>query len=124
MIASDLCADKFEENSVWVHYSCTVVKVRFARITTLIEMSGPVSWLRVKGVAMMEPRRNAQGALIYEFSIEGFVPQDHPVRGIDRFVDLSDVRPLFAALRDDEVLSADTAIRCLTSRSAKELNIR
>jgi len=45
---------------------------------------------------MMGPRQVAQGALFYEFSIEGFVPQDHPVRGIDRFLDLTDVRPLLA----------------------------
>ena len=45
---------------------------------------------------MMGPRQVAQGALFYEFSIEGFVPLDHPVRGIDRFLDLSDVRPLLA----------------------------
>lgn len=41
---------------------------------------------------MMGPRQVAQGALFYEFSIEGFVPLEHPVRGIDRFLDLSDVR--------------------------------
>ena len=45
---------------------------------------------------MMGPRQVAQGALFYEFSIEGFVPQDHPVRGIDRFLDLGAVRPLLA----------------------------
>jgi transposase len=48
----------------------------------------------VEGIAMMGPRQVAQGALFYEFSIEGFVPLDHPVRGIDRFLDLSHVRPL------------------------------
>ncbi|EEE35893.1 transposase and inactivated derivative [Rhodobacteraceae bacterium KLH11] len=36
----------------------------------------------------------AQGALFYEFSIDEFVPADHSLRGIDRFLDLSDVRPL------------------------------
>ncbi len=45
---------------------------------------------------MMGPRQVAQGALFYEFSIDGFVPQDHPVRGIDRFLDLKDVRSLLA----------------------------
>lgn len=45
---------------------------------------------------MMGPRQVAQGALFYEFSIESFVPNDHPVRGIDRFLDLTDVRPLLA----------------------------
>ena len=45
---------------------------------------------------MMGQRQVAQGALCNEFSIDGFVPQDHPVRGIDRFLDLRDVRPLLA----------------------------
>ncbi|NIA71401.1 transposase [Pelagibius litoralis] len=45
---------------------------------------------------MMGPRQVAQGALFYEFSIEEFVPKDHPLRGIDRFLDLSSVRPLLA----------------------------
>ena len=44
----------------------------------------------------MGPRQVAQGALFYEFSIEEFVPTDHPLRGIDRFLDLSEVRPLLA----------------------------
>lgn len=45
---------------------------------------------------MMGPRQVAQGALFYEFSIEEFVPSDHPLRGIDRFLDLSEVRPFLA----------------------------
>ena len=45
---------------------------------------------------MMGPRQVAQGALFYEFSIEEFVPQDHPMRGIDRFLDLTEVRPMLA----------------------------
>ena len=45
---------------------------------------------------MMGPKQVAQGALFYEFSIEEFVSQDHPLRGIDRFVDLSNVQ-LFLA---------------------------
>ena len=45
----------------------------------------------------MGPRQVAQDALFYEFSIEEFVPKDHPLRGIDRFLDLSDVRPLLAS---------------------------
>ena len=45
---------------------------------------------------MMGPRQVAQGALFYAFSIEEFVPADHPLRGVDRFLDLSDVRPLLA----------------------------
>ncbi len=41
---------------------------------------------------MMGPRQVAQGALFYEFSLEDHVPPDHLLRGIDRFVDLGDMR--------------------------------
>jgi len=41
---------------------------------------------------MLGPKQEAQGALFYEFSIEGHVPQDHLLRSIDRFVDLSSIR--------------------------------
>ena len=41
---------------------------------------------------MLGPKQEAQGALFYEFSIEDHVPQDHLLRSIDRFVDLSDIR--------------------------------
>ena len=45
---------------------------------------------------MMGPRQVAQGALLYKFSIEEFVPADHPLRSIDCFLDLSEVLPLLA----------------------------
>ncbi|MEM6323210.1 MAG: IS1182 family transposase [Pseudomonadota bacterium] len=41
---------------------------------------------------MMGPRQEAQAALFCEFSLEDHVPQDHLLRSIDRFVDLSGVR--------------------------------
>jgi len=41
---------------------------------------------------MLGPKQEAQGALFYEFSIDDHVPQDHLLRSIDRFVDLSDIR--------------------------------
>lgn len=41
---------------------------------------------------MMGPRQVSQGALFYEFTIEDHVPADHLLRGIDRFVDLGDMR--------------------------------
>ena len=41
---------------------------------------------------MLGPKQEAQGALFYEFSIEVHVPQDHLLRSIDRFVDLSGIR--------------------------------
>ncbi len=45
---------------------------------------------------MMGPRQEAQAALFYEFSPEDHVPQDHLLRSIDRFVDLSDIRQYLA----------------------------
>lgn len=42
---------------------------------------------------MMGPRQEAQGALFYDFSLEDHVPQEHLLRSIDRFVDLSSIRP-------------------------------
>ena len=51
---------------------------------------------------MIGPRQVAQGALFYEFSIEDHVPSDHLLRGIDRFVDLGDMRrhlaPFYSAI--------------------------
>lgn len=41
---------------------------------------------------MMGPRQEAQGSLFYEFSIEDHVPQDHLLRGMDRFVELPAIR--------------------------------
>ncbi|MGJ8585634.1 MAG: IS1182 family transposase [Marinosulfonomonas sp.] len=41
---------------------------------------------------MMGPKQQAQAALFYEFSLEEHVPQDHLLRSIDRFFDLSSVR--------------------------------
>jgi transposase len=41
---------------------------------------------------MMGERQVDQAALFYEFSLERHVPQDHLLRAIDRFVDLSEVR--------------------------------
>jgi len=51
---------------------------------------------------MMGPRQVAQGALFYEFNLDALVPQDHLLRSIDRFVDLSSVRahlaPFYSAI--------------------------
>ena len=41
---------------------------------------------------MMGERRVMQEALFYGFSLERHVPDDHMLRKIDRFVDLSEVR--------------------------------
>jgi len=41
---------------------------------------------------MMGPKQEAQAALFYEFSLADHVPQNHLVRLIDRFVDLTSVR--------------------------------
>ena len=45
---------------------------------------------------MMGPKQEAQAALFYEFSLEDHVPQDHLLRSIDRFVDLSSIRTYLA----------------------------
>ena len=45
---------------------------------------------------MMRPRQEAQPELFYEFSLEDHVPQDHLLRSIDRFVDLSGIRAYLA----------------------------
>lgn len=42
---------------------------------------------------MMGPRQEAQAALFHEFSLKEHVPQDHLLRSIDRFVELSSIRP-------------------------------
>lgn len=41
---------------------------------------------------MMGPRQVEQGALFYNFSLDGHVPADHLLRSIDRFVDLGELR--------------------------------
>lgn len=41
---------------------------------------------------MLGSRQEAEAALFYEFSLEEHVPQDHLLRSIDRFVDLSSIR--------------------------------
>ena len=41
---------------------------------------------------MMGPKQEAQPALFCEFALEEHVPQDHLLRSIDRFVDLSSIR--------------------------------
>jgi transposase len=41
---------------------------------------------------MMGPKQEAQAALSFEFSLEGHVPQNHLLRSIDWFVDLSSIR--------------------------------
>ena len=47
---------------------------------------------------MMGERRVMQEALFYGFSLERHVPDNHLLRKIDRFVDLSDVRSASGAL--------------------------
>ena len=41
---------------------------------------------------MMGHRQVEQAALFYEFSLEGYIPADHLLRSIDRFVDLGELR--------------------------------
>lgn len=46
---------------------------------------------------MKGPHQEAQIALLYDFSIESQVPEDHMLRGIDGVIDLSSVRTKFIA---------------------------
>ena len=41
---------------------------------------------------MMGERSVGQGSLFYGFTLEDHVPEDHLLRSIDRFVELSDIR--------------------------------
>ncbi len=41
---------------------------------------------------MMGAQRSGRGALFYEFDFERYVPEDHLLRKIDRFVELETVR--------------------------------
>lgn len=51
---------------------------------------------------MMGERQRPQGSLFYEFRLEDHVPDDHLIRAIDRFVDLSGIRrdlaPFYSAI--------------------------
>lgn len=50
---------------------------------------------------MLGPKQAAQGVLFYEFSIDDHVRQDHLLRSINRFVDLSisaNILPRFTAI--------------------------
>jgi transposase len=51
----------------------------------------PFSWAR-EIRAMMGERQLMQEALFYGFSLERHVPDNHLLRKIDRFVDLSELR--------------------------------
>jgi hypothetical protein len=46
----------------------------------------------VENLVMMGDRFVMQESLLYEFRLEAYVPADHMLRAIDRFVDLSDLR--------------------------------
>ncbi len=50
---------------------------------------------------MMGARQEVQPALFYEFSLEDHVPQNHLLRSIDRFVDLSGIRTYLADFYSD-----------------------
>lgn len=50
---------------------------------------------------MMGERRSGQDALFYEFSLERHVPADHPLRKIDRFVELDEIRLLLKPFYSD-----------------------
>lgn len=50
---------------------------------------------------MLGPRQEFQAALFYEFNLEDHVPDDHLLRSVDRFVDLSSIRPHLAPFYSD-----------------------
>jgi transposase len=50
---------------------------------------------------MLGPRQEFQAALFYEFNLEDYVPGDHLLRSVDRFVDLGDVRNYLAPFYSD-----------------------
>jgi len=50
---------------------------------------------------MMGSRQVAQGSLFYGFSIDDHVPQDHLVRRLDRYLDLSEIRGYLAPYYSD-----------------------
>ena len=52
---------------------------------------------------MMGERTLMQEALFYEFNLERYVPADHLLRSIDRFVDLSGIAPRPCELREQVV---------------------
>jgi transposase len=81
-------------------------------------------------MSMLGPKHEAQGALFYEFSIENHVPQDHLLRSIARFVDLSGIRhhlaPFYSATGrpsiDPELLIRVLLVGyCLGIRSERRL---
>ena len=79
---------------------------------------------------MMGPRQVEQGALFYNFSLDGHVPADHLLRSVDRFVDLSEVRrelaPFYSSMGRPSV-GSELMIRmlivgyCLGIRSERRL---
>lgn len=50
---------------------------------------------------MLGPRQEFQSALFYDFNLEDHVPGSHLLRSIDRFVDLSNIRPHLAPFYSD-----------------------
>ena len=44
---------------------------------------------------MMGQQAGGQDQLFYSFNVEAHVPADHLLRGVDRFLDLSDLRKLW-----------------------------
>ncbi len=50
---------------------------------------------------MMGLQKHQQAALFYEFCLEDHVPDDHLLRSVDRFVDLSDIRKYLAPFYSD-----------------------
>src|SRR5271155_6268103 len=68
--------------------------VDFVEKLACVADSALIQFLNESGaLVMMGERRVMQEALFYGFSLERHVPDNHMLRKIDRFVDLSDLRP-------------------------------
>ena len=82
---------------------------------------------------MLGRKQEAQAALFYEFSLEDLVPNNHLLRSIDRFVDLSSIRGHLAEFYshtgrpsvDPELLIRMLLVGyCFGIRSERRLSVR
>ena len=78
---------------------------------------------------MMGPRQVEQGALFYNFSLDGHVPADHLLRSVDRFVDLyrpriaEKSRPFPGCLEALAALREAGAVACVCTNKRTELSV-
>ena len=63
---------------------------------------------------MIGERQVDQGSLFHEFSLERHVPAYHPLKAIDRFVDLGDLRARFDAILQFSSMRTSTIAMSIT----------